>query len=34
MEEIPSHHKEIWASAVDIVLRRISEAQEEGEEAL
>ena len=32
MEEIPSQHKEIWASAVDIVLRRISEAQEEGEE--
>jgi hypothetical protein len=32
MEEIPSQHKEIWASAMDTVLRRISEAQVEGDE--
>ena len=32
MEEIPAQHKEIWASAVDTVLRRISDTQEEGEE--
>jgi len=32
MEEIPSQHKEIWASAVDRVLRKISEAQDEGDD--
>ncbi|MCP4269864.1 MAG: hypothetical protein GY777_30545 [Candidatus Brocadiaceae bacterium] len=32
IEEIPAQHKETWASAIDTVLRRISEAQDEGEE--
>ena len=32
MEEIPAQHRETWAHAVDTVLRKLSEAQDEGED--
>ena len=32
IEEIPAQHRETWAHAIDTVLRKLSEAQEEGED--
>ena len=32
MEEIPAQHRETWAHAVDTVLKKLSEAQDEGED--